>query len=75
MPSPRTRLLSSRRHVLLVTVGLLLLLDLGRSINARIGFSEPPELWQPDPSVYADLTWPPGTDLPPDTPVGSTCFH
>ena len=47
---------------------------LGRSINARIGFSEPSELWQPDPTVYANLTWPPGTDLPPDIPVGQRVF-
>ena len=57
-----------------MTVGLLLLLDVGRSINARIGFSEPPELWQPDPKVYANLKWPPGVDLPPDTPVGQRVF-
>ena len=69
-----TWLLHSRRRIVLLTIGLLLLLDLGRSINARIGFSEPSELWQPDPAVYANLTWPPGTDLPPDTPVGQRVF-
>ncbi len=69
-----TWLLHSRRRVLLLTLGLLLLLDLGRSINARIGLSEPPELWQPDPTVYANLTWPPGTNLPPDASVGQRVF-
>ena len=66
--------LFSRRRVVLLTVGLLLLFDVGRSINARLGFSEPRELWQPDPAVYADLTWPPGSDLASDTPVGRRVF-
>ena len=66
--------LFSRRRVVLLTVGLLLLFDVGRSINARLGFSEPRELWQPDPAVYADLTWPPGSDLASDTPVGQRVF-
>jgi len=67
-------MLSKRSRVFLVSIGLLLLLDLGRSFNARIGFEEPPELWQPDPKVYADLTWPPGADLPKDTPTGKRVF-
>lgn len=74
MPSPMTWLLFSRRRVVLLTVGLLLLFDVGRSINARIGFSEPPEVWQPAPAVYANLTWPPGSDLPSGTPVGQRVF-
>ena len=69
-----TWLLFSRRRLVLLTVGLLFLFDVGRSINARLGFSEPPELWQPDPAVYADLTWPPGSDLASDTPVGQRVF-
>lgn len=64
----------SRRRIVLLTVGVLLLLDVGRSINARLGLSEPVELWQPDPAVYADLTWPPGSDLAPETPVGRRVF-
>ena len=44
----------------------------GRSINAHFGFSEPPELWQPDPALYANLIWPPGSDLPTGTPGGAT---
>lgn len=67
-------LLFSRRRVVVVTVGVLLVFDVGRSINAHLGFSEPPEIWQPAPAVYADLTWPPGSDLTADTPVGRRVF-
>ena len=67
-------LLNSRRRVVVVTLGLLLLLDLGRSIYARVGYSQPFENWQPDPAVHAELTWPPGADVPPDTPTGTRVF-
>jgi mono/diheme cytochrome c family protein len=63
-----------RRHVALIAIALLLLLDLGRSINARLGYSSPAEFWQPKPTLYADLTWPPGADLPPDTPLGKRVY-
>jgi hypothetical protein len=55
--------LGSRVRVLLAVLGVLMVLDLGRSIYARIGYARPMENWQPTPTVYVDLTWPPGTDL------------
>ncbi len=64
----------SRKRVLLVTFGLLFLLDVTRSLYARIGYADPVELWQPDPAHYADLVWPPGTDVPPDTPLGPRIY-
>ena len=67
-------LLKPRRRVVLVTTGLLLLLDLGRSVYARVGYAQPSEVWQPDPAVSADLTWPPGADLPADAPTGQRVF-
>ena len=30
---------------------------------ARLGYAHPASTWQPDPSVYADIAWPPGADL------------
>jgi len=74
MSSTINWLLSKRSRVVLVSILLLLLLDFGRSFNARIGFSEPPELWEPDPTLYANLTWPPGVNLPADTPMGERVF-
>jgi hypothetical protein len=56
-------LLASRRRVFLSALGLLLALDVGRSIFARLGYAHPASTWQPDPSVYADIAWPPGADL------------
>ncbi len=65
---------SSRRQVLLLTVGLLLLLDLGRSLYARVGYAQPVEIWQPAPHVYADIAWPPGSDLPATAPTGQRIY-
>jgi hypothetical protein len=59
-----------RSHIALTTIALLLVLDLGRSINARVGYAIPVSVWQTNPAVYADLTWPPGADLPANTPLG-----
>ena len=67
-------LLASRRRVALVALALLLVLDLGRSLFARFGYARPTSTWQPDPAVYADLTWPPGADLPPDVPLGRRVY-
>ncbi len=64
----------SRKQVLLIMVGLLLSLDIARSLYARTGYADPVDTWQPDPSQYADLVWPPGSDLPPDTPRGARIF-
>ncbi len=60
----------SRRAIVLLTIILLLLLDLGRSVYARYGYARPLEAWQPDPAVYADLTWPPGADVSASAPLG-----
>src|ERR1700694_1617720 len=66
--------LSARRRVIFVSIALLALLDLGRSIFARVGYARPLSVWQPDPRVYADLTWPPGADLPANTPPGQRTY-
>ena len=68
------RVLGSRRRVVLVTVGVLLALDVGRSLWARGGYARPVEPWQPEVRVYADLAWPPGVDLPADAPLGPRIY-
>ena len=67
-------LLASRRRVVLVTLGWLVLLDLGRSVYARVGYARPVETWQPDATVYADMAWPPGADLPANTPADKRIY-
>jgi hypothetical protein len=57
-------MLGSRWRVVMIAVALLLMLDVGRSVYARLGHARPTELWQPAPEVYADLAWPPGSDVP-----------
>ena len=56
-------LLRSRLGVVLVFGVLLLALDVGRSIWARVGLARSSAEYRPDPAQYADLTWPPGADL------------
>ena len=66
--------LASRRRVVLVMLGVLVVLDLGRSLYARLGYARPTELWQPEPWVYTDLAWPPGNDLPATAPPGQRLY-
>jgi mono/diheme cytochrome c family protein len=63
-----------RSYVALTTLALLLALDLGRSINARVGYAAPVSVWQPTRADYSDLTWPPGADLPANTPTGARVY-
>lgn len=67
-------LLASRARVFLAALVLLLALDIGRSLLARLGYARPTSIWQPDRAVYADLTWPPGADLKPDEPLGRRVY-
>jgi len=55
-------------------LGVLVVLDLGRSLYARLGYARPTALWQPAPWVYADLAWPPGHDLPATAPPGQRLY-
>ena len=67
-------LLRSRLGVVLVFGVLLLALDVGRSIWARVGLARPSAEYRPDPAQYADLTWPPGADLDRGAPLGTRVF-
>jgi len=63
------------RRILWICLGLFIVLDIARSLYARIGYEQPTELWQPEPHLYADLTWPPGADVSPDTPAGERIYR
>jgi mono/diheme cytochrome c family protein len=63
-----------RRTLVLGTLGLLLLLDIGRSIYARVGYAHSTEYWQPSPKTYANLTWPPGADVRPNALPGERVY-
>ena len=64
----------SRRGVFWITVLLLLLLDVGRSIHARRQYAAPSEVWQPDASANSDLTWPPGQNIHSNAPPGARVY-
>src|SRR5438045_5302771 len=63
-----------RARLLLLTGGVLLALDLGRSYYARVGYAHPSEVWQPNPALYADLAWPPGADIGSERPLGERVY-
>lgn len=67
-------LLRTRLGVVLAFGVLVLALDVGRSIWARVGLAHPSAEYRPDPALYADLTWPPGADVDPGAPLGSRIF-
>jgi mono/diheme cytochrome c family protein len=67
-------LLRSRLRVALAFGLLLLALDAGRSIWARVGLERPTAEYRPAASQYADLTWPPGADLDNRAPLGARVF-
>ena len=68
------RLLRSRLVVILAFGAILLALDVGRSIWARVAVEVPTAEYRPNPALYADLTWPPGAHLDQDTPLGARVF-
>lgn len=68
------RWLSTRRGVLVTMLALLVLLDLARSAYARGGYASPVSTWEPDQKVYADIVWPPGSDLPANAPLGQQVY-
>ncbi len=67
-----TRLFSPRGRIVLITLGILFLLDLGRSLYGRVGYATPVEAWQEAP--YQALAWPPGSDLAADLPLGQKVY-
>ncbi|MFQ5615979.1 MAG: c-type cytochrome [Anaerolineales bacterium] len=72
-------LIASRRRVLLIALGILLILDLGRSAYARVGYASPAEPWQEAP--YQSIEWPPGQrpagsgDLPTTMTQGEQIYR
>ncbi len=51
---------------------LLLVLDLSRSIYARLGYSTPNENWEP--KQYQNVQWPPNRNLPNNLELGEKVF-
>jgi cytochrome c553 len=64
----------SRLGLVLIFGLLLLALDVGRSIWARVGYAYPSTEYRPDPAQYADLTWPPGADVDAEAPLGTRLY-
>jgi len=65
---------TSRVRIVIVTLLVVLVLDVLRSYYARVGYARPSEVWQPEPAAFADLTWPPGADVPADRPMGQRVY-
>ncbi len=65
----------TRVQIVAVTLVLVFALDVARSYYARVGYARPTEAWQPDPAVFADLAWPPGSEVPSDRPLGERVYR
>ena len=63
-----------RRRIILTLIALLLLLDAGRSLYARVGAAHPTTLRASDPQYAQPIKWPPGSELTPDTPSGARVY-
>jgi mono/diheme cytochrome c family protein len=64
----------SRRRIVGITVALLLLLDIGRSMYARLGAAYPTRLWSAETSYAQPIAWPPGSDLRPEASPGARLY-
>jgi mono/diheme cytochrome c family protein len=67
-------LFRSRLGIILVSAALLLALDAGRSIWARLALAVPSSEYRPGAAQYADLTWPPGANLGQGASLGARVF-
>ena len=56
--------LRSWRAVALLAIMLLIALDAARSVVGHLGYRTPASVWHPDPEVYADMSWPPSSNVP-----------
>jgi cytochrome c553 len=64
----------TRGRIVFVAIAFIAMFDIARSINARIGYAAPVEIWQPPSVLYSDLTWPPGADVSPSAPLGTRIY-
>ena len=63
---------SSRRWIIAIAALAWIALDAARSWNAHQAYSTPREL--DAVRGYTDVAWPPGANLPADTPLGRRVF-
>src|SRR5579884_1077012 len=66
--------LRSRPIMLIATLVVLVLLDVGRSVDARLAYQAPLQVWHPTANQYVDMAWPPGADLPANAAAGQKLF-
>jgi len=69
-----SRLAPTRGQVVVLTVVVLAALDVARSLYARWAYARPVSRWEPAPSQYANLRWPPGSDLKSDASPAAKVF-
>jgi mono/diheme cytochrome c family protein len=55
--------LRSRRAVALGTILLLIGLDAARSVIGHLAYQAPVSVWHPNPTIYADMSWPPSSNV------------
>lgn len=66
--------LNPQHRIVLLIILILVTLDIGRSIYARIGYATPNEYWEPTPDKYKNMQWPPRANLPNNLELGERVF-
>lgn len=61
-------------RIALGTLVLLIALDIGRSIYARIGDARPYTAWSATPAEFTQMAWPPQRAVPANAPLGERMF-
>ena len=64
----------SRFFIALSAIVLFLALDAARSLIGHFGYGTPVSVWHPDRAVYADMTWPPASDVPANATPGQRIY-
>ena len=67
-------LFHSRKRVLFVVIAALLVLDLGRSLYARVAYSTPSEIWNGEPYDLKLNVWPPASNVKANAPLGEKVY-
>ncbi len=69
-----TWILTSRRRVFFIALALLLVLDLGRSLYARVAYNTPSEEWQGEPYDLKLAVWPPASNVSANASIGEKVY-
>ncbi len=63
-----------RRTIALLALGLLVILDVARSVSTRLVIAHPYTLWVPSRDEFTSIAWPPERAVPANASLGQRVF-